>query len=475
MIGRSGSRVVAPLLWVIVLSLSMCPAIQAGEIVGWRMDGTGNYTGSNPPDAIGPEQNVAWKTPMPDWSNASPILVEGRLYVCSEPYDILCVDAGDGKILWRKSNAYTDLASPGPDLSRRIRQEVARDSILLRQEKAIGKEHSKLRKQAKADTGNSELKAQIKAKGKEISEVKAKREALQFAGKVRDWPTHRTNGYTSRTLVSDGKHVYGSLGNGMVVCYDLDGNLKWYVQHKPTFHVWGESSSPVLAHDKVIVHYGEHYVAHRVSDGKELWRYKVARAYGTPIVTDVGGTAILVTAQGHLLDVKTGKALIDPVFKPLNYAAPLVENGVIYALGRADSLCVALQLPTSVAALRKDGVKELWTRGLKRDRYYGSPVLHEGLLYAFTRNHTLTVLDAKTGETAYTTRVKGLKGHGYMSPTVAGGRVYLNGEKGSMVTLQTGREYVEATPVQFGPFRSNPIFTGKRMYLRTYEYLYCFE
>ena len=129
----------------------------------------------------------------------------------------------------------------------------------------------------------------------------------------------------------------------------------------------------------------------------------------------------------------------------------------------------------SVELLKAGGAKVLWTRGIKRDRYYGSPVVHDGLLYAFTRNHTLTVLDVKTGETLYAKRVPGLKGQGYMSPTVAGGRIYLNGEKGTLVAQQTGGDYVEAAPVIFGAFRSTPIFAENRMFLRTYENLFCFR
>ena len=474
--GRFATGVIASLLYTAVTTLVVfsSPAV-AGEPVGWRTDGTGNYPDSRPPGEIGPEVNVAWKTPMPDWSNASPILVEDRIFICSEPYDILCVDGDKGKILWTRSNGFHDLEDPGPEMSSKIQAEVDQDSMLVEQEKRVGKERAKLRKAAKADTGNAELKERVKAKGKELAGVKEKRDALLLAGKVRKWPTHRTNGYSSRTLASDGKHILGAFGNGMVVCYDLEGNLKWRVQHKPTFGGWGGSTSPALVRDRIIVHFDDHYVAHRISDGKELWRLEARLAYGTPVVTYLDGTALLVTPQGLLLDVERGEALGEPVFKALPYAAPVVKDGVIYVVGHKDSLCTAVQLPESVELLKAGGAKVLWTRGIKRDRYYGSPVVHDGLLYAFTRNHTLTVLDVKTGETLYAKRVPGLKGQGYMSPTVAGGRIYLNGEKGTLVAQQMGGDYVEAAPVIFGAFRSTPIFAENRMFLRTYENLFCFR
>ena len=473
--GRLGARAIAPLLWTVILSFATLPSLAASETVGWRMDGTGDYSDCRPPEEIGPEVNVAWKTPLSNWSNASPIMVKGRIFICSEPYDILCVDVDSGEILWQKANGYIDLENPNPEMGRKIREEVGQDSTLIVQEKRIGKELSKLRKEAKADTANAGLKKQIKAKGEELEDVKKQRDALLLAGKCREWPTHKTNGYSSRTLSSDGKHVFGAFGNGMVVCYDLDGNLKWHIQHKPIFHDWGGSTSPVLVQDRIIVHFDDHYFAHRISDGKELWQFKSPLVYGTPVVTYLDATALLVTPQGVLLNVETGEALGEPVFKPMPYASPLVKDGVIYAVGHKDSLCTAVQLPASVESLKRNGAKVLWARGIKRDRYYGTPVIHNGLLYAITRNHALTVLDVKTGETVYEKRVPKLKGQSYMSPTLARGHIYLNGEKGSLVVLQAGKEYVEVARSHLAPFRTTLIFVGNRMFLRSNEFLYCFQ
>ncbi|MDP6778872.1 MAG: PQQ-binding-like beta-propeller repeat protein, partial [Candidatus Latescibacteria bacterium] len=422
------------------MCLAILSSAEAGETVGWRTDGTGVYADCQPPSKTGPEVNVAWKTPLPDWSNCTPIQVGDRIYITAEPYDVLCIDANGAGILWQKSNGFEDLESPSPEMGRKIQEEVEQEEALIKERKRIRKEQKKLERESKADTANAELKKQIKAKGKELGDIDKKRDALLLAGKVRKWPTHRSNGYSTRTLTSDGTHVFGAFGNGMVVCYDLDGNLKWHVQHKPIFHSWGGSTSPTLVEDRLIVHSDDHYFAHRASDGKELWRHEAPRAYGTPVVALVGETAVLVTPQGVLLDVQNGEQLGEPIFKPLPYNAPLVKDGVVYAVGRKDSVCIAIQLPESAESLEQGGAKVLWSKAVKKDRYYGSPVIDgEGLLYAITRNHVLTVLDTKTGDTVYEEKVPAIKGQSYMSPTLAGGNVYLNGEKGSLVVLKAGK------------------------------------
>ena len=57
---------------------------EAGE-TGWRTDGTGRYPDAKPPVTFAPGENVVWATPLPSWSNASPVLVEDRIFVCAEP------------------------------------------------------------------------------------------------------------------------------------------------------------------------------------------------------------------------------------------------------------------------------------------------------------------------------------------------------------------------------------------------------
>jgi len=54
-------------------------------IVGWRTDGTGTYPKANPLTKWSTTQNVIWKTPLAKWSNATPIIVGDRLFVCGEP------------------------------------------------------------------------------------------------------------------------------------------------------------------------------------------------------------------------------------------------------------------------------------------------------------------------------------------------------------------------------------------------------
>lgn len=98
-------RIVSWLAAIMFVSLHSA----VGDNTGWRGNGTGNFPRAAPATSWSRNQNVVWKTSLPDWSNASPILVDDRLFICSEPTTLICLSAATGKILWQRTNAYADV------------------------------------------------------------------------------------------------------------------------------------------------------------------------------------------------------------------------------------------------------------------------------------------------------------------------------------------------------------------------------
>src|SRR2546423_9416161 len=76
---------------------------------GWRGDGTGQYPDATPPtvwskSADGKTKNVLWQTKFPHYSWASPLIIGDRIFVRSEPYDMVCLDKNTGKVLWMRAH-----------------------------------------------------------------------------------------------------------------------------------------------------------------------------------------------------------------------------------------------------------------------------------------------------------------------------------------------------------------------------------
>src|SRR5215469_13414549 len=103
--GTSRSRLV---LAVLLLAVAAFPTL-AGMPIGWRTDGSGSYPDAQPPLEWSTTKNVVWSTPMPGYGVSHPVLLGRRLFICSEPATLLCLDREDGKILWQKTSTYSDL------------------------------------------------------------------------------------------------------------------------------------------------------------------------------------------------------------------------------------------------------------------------------------------------------------------------------------------------------------------------------
>jgi len=274
------------------------------------------------------------------------------------------------------------------------------------------------------------------------------------------------NGYSTSTPVSDGQRVYMVFGNGVVVCYDMEGNRQWAkLVDKPT-HEWGHSASPVLVEGKLVVFITKLFGLD-VADGKVLWQAPAAFAWGTPIAARVGKTAVVVTPGGEIVRAADGAVLAKGI-AALEYNSPILSDGVVYFIAGKS---VAMKLPAEAADKLTPEI--LWQAPLKSDRYYASPVIHDGLIYAITQNNNFSVLDAKNGKPVYEKKLDLGDGDIFPSITLAGNCLLVSHSNGTTLVLQPGREYKEIARNKLEPFRSTPVFVGDRMILRGLKNLYC--
>jgi outer membrane protein assembly factor BamB len=381
----------------ILCTIALLSQAGAGESVGWRTDGTGMYPAAKPVLTWGADKNVLWKTPLPSWSNATPVIVGNKLFVCAEPATLVCVDKNEGTILWKQE--------------------------MIAAEQKSGKRPR----------------------------------------------THGTNGYTSMTPVTDGRHVFTLTGYGAVAAFDMTGKREWLTRLKPPNHGWGTSASPVLVDGKVIVHIPPVVTALNAADGKPAWTAKSNGAWGTPLVVTVGGKKAIYTTGGRLIAAADGTVIGRG--RALPWTSPVSDGKRLYVADIDGA--AALDLPA--AAVPNARLEEAWklpVTGRRKRRHYASPLLHDGLLYAVTENGHFTVIDAATGALAYERALK-LGGTTFPSIVLAGEHLLVSSDRGKTVVLKPGRAYAETGRNTLEPFRATPVFDGGRMYVRGLRHLYC--
>jgi outer membrane protein assembly factor BamB len=445
---------------VVCLSLLLLVTnLIAGTSVGWRHDSTGRFPDAKAPTEWSAEDNVLWKTKLENWSNASPVLFGNKIFVCVEPDTLLCLST-DGKLLWQQNGSDAQVLNKEEEA--KMKGARARLQVLRDEKKALSHKLKSAKKAKKNNPDDAQAVAPIKELEAKLKLLdKENKELAPFAMPR----THAVTGYSSPTPVTDGNVVVANFGNGMVCCFDMDGNPKWArMIEKPT-RGWGHSASPVMVDGKVIVHIMKVH-ALDIADGKTVWTAESKAHWGSPVAAKIGDVDVILTTDGDLLRVNDGTVLAKKV-SPLEYNAPVIHDGIAYGIQNGGK---AMKLPAVADGVAKHEV--LWTTEPKKDRYYASPIYHDGLLYDITRKSEFSVIDAADGKVVYAKNLK-LGGCTYPSIVMAGGNIYISSDNGKTVVIKPGREYEEVASNKLEPFRSTPVFAGSRMYVRTLKHLYC--
>lgn len=395
------------LVFALVVSSFFVMTLQAGPPAGWRGDATGRYFLAKPPLVWSLTNNVVWKTKLQPFSNATPLLLKNRLIVCSEPSVLVCLDAGNGQILWQTTNTYANVLAPA-----------------------------------------------------ELEQARAVYPNLDAAPQ-----THNANGYTTATPVTDGERVYMVFGNGVAVCYDLDGKLVWARLVERPNHQWGHSASPVLAGKILLVHVSQMTALDAIT-GKTLWSTPTAPGWGTAGIVRVGDVDVVVTPKGHIMRVADGVNLARGVSQ-LTYSAPLVEGNTVYFIENGGK---AIRLPDKIS--EPFTVETLWQTRPASDRYYASPVFYRDRIYAVHQQGLFSIIDATTGAVLAEHKLA-LGGTVYPSVTLAGHFLFVSSDSGVTMVFDLNDECKQVARNTLEPFRSSPVFDGSRLYIRTLAGVFC--
>ncbi len=298
---------------------------------------------------------------------------------------------------------------------------------------------------------------------------------------------HYTASLASNSAVTDGEHVYAFFGSHGLYCLDFDGELVWKKDdfgEMQTKHGHGESASPVLAGDSLIInwdHDGPCYVlALDKRTGRQRW--KVDRpeetSWSSPIVVEHEGRPQLIVSGTNRLrgyDPTTGRVIWQCAGLSSNIvASPVAARGMVFA-GSSYEKRALLAVRLSGAAGDITGTdRVVWSRS-RGTPYVPSPLLYGDSLYFLTHYQgILSRVHAATGEDRPgAIRLAGL-GNIYASPVGAGGRVYITDLDGATIVLSH-----EDTPRVLAVNRLNDGFAasaavvGRELFLRGQRYLYC--
>jgi outer membrane protein assembly factor BamB len=441
-------RLLTLILPVFLTATTLLAADPADNWPHWRgpnLDGS-SATAKNLPIRWSETENVVWRTALPSWAAATPVIWNDIVFVTSAEEGFV-VSKSPGRLeqalnyVKQALNAYDDL-------------------LLL----ALNRKDGSVRWQQTIGEGNEILNKQNMA---------------------------------SPTPVTDGNHVWVITGTGVLTCFDFAGKQIWQrnVQqdHGAFGLAFGYASSPLLDEGRLYVQvlHGmktddpSYLVGIDASTGKTLWRverptdavHESPDSYSSPMLAEVGGKKQLIVAGGDYLtghDLETGKELwrvggLNPQ-KARNYrtiASSLVVGDVVFAPSRRKPF-IAFRAGGSGDAPE---VERLWSTDYGPD--VPTPVSDgERLFIIDDKGIALCLRVSDGGEVWGRSRLE--PGTYSASPVLADGKIYATSEDGATTVIEAGDEFRTLSVNKLNDYTlASPAVSGEQIFVRTSSYLYC--
>lgn len=383
----------------------------------------------NLPTEWNSSKNVAWKLELPGPAGATPIVWGDHVFLTSVEKDgklLLIAVNTSGKELWRKSLAQGN-------------------------------------KDVRGDEGNS----------------------------------------ASPSPVTDGKHVWSFMANGVLGCYDFDGKEIWKFNIEERYGkltiAFGLTSTPVLDDGVLYLQliHGEGdpktreacVVALEAASGNQIWRVdrpsdgraENEHSYASPMMyADDKQKFLLTHGADYIVAHRLSdgqeiwrcgelnkKAVYDNTLRFV--ASPAAVPGLIIVPTAKRGPVVALS-PNGMGDVTNDPKVRLWEHARTPD--VPSPVIDNGIVYLCMENGNLTAINAQTGEEYYKEQLTNRQRH-RASPVLADGKLYLTARDGKVTVVKTGKQFEILAQNDLGEdTSSSPAISNGTVYLRTFNHLW---
>jgi outer membrane protein assembly factor BamB len=428
----------------------LIPTLLAGSLwANWPQWRGPNQNGSTAaardlPVTWSETQNVVWRTKLPSWSAATPIIWNDVIFVTSAEEGFTPLDRG------RRFGRSGGGSTP--------------DKIFL---VAVNRKDGSIRWSRQIDSGNQ---------------------------------LYRKQNSASPSPITDGKNVWIMTGNGKFLCFTMEGKEVWKRDIQADYGRFGinhgYASTPLLHGGRLYVQvlHGmltddpSYVFAVDPATGKTIW--KVERPtdaisespdnYSTPQIAMAGGKPQLVIfggdyATGH--DVNSGKELwrlggFNPTNNPAGrtIASSLVIGDHVFSTSTRGRPFIGYKAGGSGDVTNK---AEIWKNNLGSD--VPTATTDGKYIYVLGDNGVMNCLEALTGKVVYQgQRIQ--NGTYSASPLLADGKIYSISEEGTATVIKAGPVFEILGVSHLNDLTlASPVAVDNSIYIRTADHLYCIQ
>ena len=288
--------------------------------------------------------------------------------------------------------------------------------------------------------------------------------------------------YAASTMATDGRCVFAMFANGDLAALNFDGEIIWSKSFWPLTNSYGFATSLAIWRTNLLIQLdqgdtdaaGSKLISLECANGRALWERSrpVPASWATPVIIEAAGKTQIITAASPWV------IAYSPADGNELWRAKLLENEVVPSPVFAGGLVFIVNPGVKMIALRPDGAGEVTKTGVawgtdENVPDISSPAAAADLVFTVTSGGIVTCFESKDGKKIWE---KNLEMGVQASPGTLGGRLFILGADGALVTLQAGREFHEIRRSQLpDKFTASPAFAGGRMFVRGLTNLYGLE
>ncbi|MCL2641759.1 MAG: PQQ-binding-like beta-propeller repeat protein, partial [Phycisphaerales bacterium] len=450
-----------------------------------------------PEDTRYESKNVKWATQMPNWAITAPIVVGDKIFVTSEPDELVCIDKNSGKILWRCAHPIPEVIS--------AEERAKNPEIFLQIDPLSAEIINGTRDGTLTQARGIELRRQI------YTLLNRTNPGMYF---TKPFNVHfSTVGYAARMPVSDGRFVYAHFGPHVAVAYDMDGNRQW-IQNTSTLglarrveitdktpnmgftYPHQPVNTPVIVGNNLIIHNGW-LRAFNKNTGEMVWDTGIldkgfdGSHEGIPktvcaqslIPLRFGGIDAVMGFHGRIFRASDGHMMSGPTSSVMTWTTPVVDDDFVYVWSQARQ-----RMSVEDGEIKQTAD----VRTSQGNHAMSSPLVHNGLIYYLRAHGQLSVFEADTNQLVYNQNLpmNPLLHSSSMGATasvsIAGNYIYLFDDQGTGIIIEPGRTFRQVVVNRIDTMMnhpwplstmertwSTPTFDGKHMFIRSEKMLYC--
>lgn len=321
-------------------------------------------------------------------------------------------------------------------------------------------------------TGAQDMTCEIYCINKKTGEILWTGSASNIPGEPKVLPKmDQEAGLAVSTVATNGKVVCAVFANGNLVCYDLEGKLKWSKNIGVPESTYGYASSLLIYKDLLLIQFDSNVkislIGFDLESGDQKWEtLRQGRAvWSSPVIAYFKGKPQIIINGNPFV------SSYDPATGTKLWEIECMSGDVAPSVAVNSTMAYAVTDYAKLVAIKPgNGVSIIWEDNTFTPDV-SSPVATDQYLFVSTGNGDVACYNSVKGDTLWTHY---FQDQFYASPIIADDMVYLLDRSGVMHIVKAASVFKLISESALGESADcSPAFSDKKIYIRGKKNLYC--